>query len=102
MHHRWGMPFHTYIAACHSNTAIYIGVTGDLQKRMQQHASGQGGVHTSKYRIRKLVYVESYETLPEAIAREAKLKRWRRAWKNELIKEQNPTWADRTLDASFL
>ncbi|MDF1726945.1 MAG: GIY-YIG nuclease family protein [Sulfitobacter sp.] len=96
------MAFYTYISACRSNTAIYIGVTSDLHKRMAEHASGKGSVHTSKYRITKLVYAEAHETLEEAIARERKLKRWRRPWKDELITSQNPTWADLSMDSSFL
>lgn len=96
------MAFYTYIATCQSNTAIYIGVTGDLRKRMAEHRSGLGSVHTAKYRIRKLVYYEAHETLPEAIARERKLKRWRRAWKDALIKEINPNWSDLIMDTSFL
>ena len=74
------MAFHTYVLSCNSNTAIYIGVTGNLQQRAGQHRSGKGGVHTAKYRIRKLVYFETHDTLGEAIARERKLKRWPRAW----------------------
>ena len=96
------MAFFIYIAACNSNTAIYIGVAGDLQKRMAEHASGCGSVHTSKYRIRKLVYFEAHETLPEAILRERKLKRWRRAWKDELIETYNPQWSDLIMEVSFL
>ena len=96
------MAFFTYIAACNSNTAIYIGVTGELKQRMAEHRSGQGAVHTAKYQIRKLVYFEIHETLHEAIARERKLKRWRREWKNSLIKENNPNWSDLIMEASFL
>ncbi|WP_417210727.1 GIY-YIG nuclease family protein [Antarctobacter sp.] len=96
------MAFYTYIAACNANTAIYIGVTGDLHKRMMEHHSGQGSVHTSRYRIRKLVYYEAHESLPDAIARERKLKRWRRSWKDALIQEINPNWSDLIMDTSFL
>jgi len=96
------MAFYTYIMACKSNTAIYIGVTSDLQLRAEQHRLGKGGTHTAKYKIRKLVYFEVYETLPEALAREKKLKRWRRNWKNDLIAKQNPMWADLAMEASFL
>ncbi|MBQ2261895.1 MAG: GIY-YIG nuclease family protein [Loktanella sp.] len=96
------MAFYTYIASCNSNTAIYIGVSGDLFKRMSEHHSSQGSVHTARYRIRKLVYFETYATLPDAIARERKLKRWRRDWKNALIKENNPNWSDLIMEASFL
>jgi putative endonuclease len=96
------MAFYTYIMACQSNTAIYIGVTGDLRARVYQHMLGHGSVHTSKYRIRKLVYFEAHESLPEAIARERKLKRWRRDWKNTLINENNPNWSDLAMEVSFL
>ena len=96
------MAFHTYVLSCNSNTAIYIGVTGNLQQRAGQHRSGKGGVHTAKYRIRKLVYFETHDTLGEAIARERKLKRWPRAWKDALIAEVNPGWRDLAMEASFL
>ena len=96
------MAFYTYIMACNSNTAIYIGVASNLQLRVAQHRLGKGGTHTAKYNIRKLVYFEVYETLPEALAREKKLKRWRRGWKNDLIAKQNPMWADLAMEASFL
>ncbi len=97
-----GMAFYTYIAACKSNTAIYIGVTGDLLKRMSEHKFGLGSTHTAKYRIRKLVYFETHEALPDAISREKKLKRWRRNWKDALINEQNPNWSDLIMEVSFL
>lgn len=96
------MAFYTYIMSCASNTAIYIGVTGNLLKRVAEHKSGFGSEHTSKYRIRKLVYFEVHETLPEAIARERQLKRWRRVWKDELIAKTNPRWSDLTMEVSFL
>jgi putative endonuclease len=97
----WGMPFYTYIAACKSRSAIYIGVTSDLQRRMAQHKTGFGSDHTRRYRIRDLMYFEVHETLPEAIARERKIKRWRRDWKDDLIRKQNPQWRDLTMEVSF-
>ena len=41
-----------------------------------------------------LVWYEHYERIDEAIAREKMLKRWRRAWKIELIEAFNPHWRD--------
>jgi len=41
-----------------------------------------------------LVYLESYENVWEAIAREKQLKKWRRAWKIKLIESDNPNWED--------
>ncbi len=96
------MAFYTYIMSCASNTAIYIGVTGNLLERVAQHKTGMGSRHTGKYRIRKLVYFEVHESLGEAILRERKLKRWRRDWKNNLIAKHNPKWSDLTMEVSFL
>ncbi|MEM9351230.1 MAG: GIY-YIG nuclease family protein [Pseudomonadota bacterium] len=96
------MAFYTYIVACKARTAIYIGVTGDLHKRMVEQKSGFGSEHTRRYRIRDLVYFEVHEELAQAIARERKLKRWRRAWKDDRIKEYNPRWHDLTMEVSFL
>jgi putative endonuclease len=41
-----------------------------------------------------LVYYEEYSSVMEARAREATLKRWRRAWKIQSIDEFNPDWRD--------
>jgi len=41
-----------------------------------------------------LVYVERYEHIEEAIAREKQLKRWSRKKKDILIGRVNPTWKD--------
>ncbi|MDU8945111.1 GIY-YIG nuclease family protein [Ovoidimarina sediminis] len=96
------MAYHVYILSCASNTAIYIGSTQDLPQRLEQHRSGAGGTHTAKYRIRKLVHLETYGTRAEALERERKLKRWRRAWKNDLIAAANPGWRDLSMERSFL
>lgn len=96
------MAFHVYIMACASNTAIYVGATSHLHDRVFQHKSGEGSLHTSKYRIRKLVYFEEHETLATAVQRERRLKRWNRAWKNQLIETHNPNWADLAMETSFI
>ena len=49
---------------------------------------------TKTYGIVMLVYYEEYSSILEARAREATLKRWRRAWKMELIDKFNPDWRD--------
>jgi len=41
-----------------------------------------------------VVYIEFLGTMPEAIQREKQLKKWRRAWKVELIERTNPQWRD--------
>lgn len=94
----FGMPHFTYILASRSGKAIYIGATNDLRKRVTQHCSGQGSAHTAKYNIHRLVYFEEHETAEVAYQREHKLKRWKRAWKDQLIQERNPNWSDLVME----
>jgi putative endonuclease len=39
-----------------------------------------------------LVHAEHYERIDEAIARKKAIKKWRRAWKLQLIERGNPDW----------
>ena len=41
-----------------------------------------------------LVYLEQYDSVEQAILREKQLKKWNRAWKVQLIEEDNPNWDD--------
>jgi putative endonuclease len=82
-----------YILASATGRALYIGITTDLARRMDEHRSGKVA-HTSKYRINRLIFVEWHETAPDAIAREKQLKGWRRSKKIALINRSNPDWRD--------
>jgi len=75
-------------------SAIYTGVTADLARRTWQHREGIGSHFAKRYEIRILVYAERHETIDTAIAREKAIKKWRRAWKIELIEHANPDWLD--------
>ena len=75
-------------------TVYYIGVTVDLVTRIHQHRNGEGSMFTKKYQCTDLIYYEPYGRIEEAIAREKELKKWKRAWKEALIKEKNPTLKD--------
>jgi beta-xylosidase len=46
------------------------------------------------YGLRRLVYVEEYPTIQEAIAREKAMKAWKRIWKTDRISAANPNWLD--------
>jgi len=83
-----------YILASRRNGTLYIGVTNSLQRRLAEHRDGIGSLLVKKYCIHRLVYVESYAQVEEAIAREKQLKRWKRDWKIELIERDNPEWRD--------
>ena len=83
-----------YILASQRNGTLYIGVTSDLAQRLAQHRSGQFGGFTAAYQVHLLVYAEFHATMPEAILREKRIKKWNRAWKLRLIEEANPDWLD--------
>ncbi|WP_296722072.1 GIY-YIG nuclease family protein [Erythrobacter sp.] len=73
---------------------LYLGVTSDIARRVTQHREGKGGAFTSRYKCKRLVFVEHYPSIEEAIAREKAMKAWRRMWKIEAIEAQNPGWDD--------
>jgi putative endonuclease len=73
---------------------LYIGVTNDLIRRVNEHKQGLAEGFTKKYRLHRLVYYEVYGTPYDAIQREKQLKHWNRVWKIRLIKSENPSWRD--------
>ena len=83
-----------YILASQRNGTLYIGVTADIVRRTWEHRTGLVDGFTREYGVHRLVYAEFHETMPDAIAREKRLKKWRRAWKLELIEKDNPSWRD--------
>jgi putative endonuclease len=91
-----------YITTNKINTTLYIGVTGNLPKRIYEHKNKVVGGFTEKYNVDKLVYFEQTEDVISALAREKQLKNWHRQWKINLINGFNPEWkdlADTLLDA---
>ena len=72
-------------------TTFYIGVTSNLHNRVIAHADGKGSAFTKKYNLKDLIYFEEFLDINQAIAREKQLKNWKKDWKIELIKNQNPT-----------
>jgi putative endonuclease len=87
-------PYFVYIMASARNGTLYIGVTNDLASRASQHRDGMVAGFTKRSGIKLLVYYESYEDVRDAIARETRLKKWKRRWKLELIESMNPEWRD--------
>lgn len=83
-----------YILSSRRNGTLYIGVTTDLIKRVWHHRNVSAEGFTSRYAVHKLVYYEFHPSIPDAIAREKRLKKWRRVWKRRIIEEQNPQWLD--------
>ena len=85
--------YHVYIMASNSRR-LYIGVTGDLSRRVHQHRAGEFQGFSKKYQMKHLVYVEATSDVQVAIHREKQLKGWLRAKKLKLIESLNPEWRD--------
>ncbi len=87
--------FYVYILASKRNGTLYVGMTSDLLRRIQEHSEGTYKTAFSyKYFVNTLVYYEAYGDPISAIQRKKLLKKWRRAWKLSLIERDNPEWKD--------
>ncbi len=83
------MAFYVYILASGRNGTLYIGMTDDLARRIEQHRGGSVPGLTRKYGVYVLVWFEVHETRDSAKMRERAMKKWNRAWKIALIEKSN-------------
>lgn len=84
-----------YILTNQYRTTLYIGVTNNIQRRLEQHYFDSQNAKKSfagKYNCIYLIYYEGFENAKDAINREKEIKKWRREKKNKLITEFNPKW----------
>jgi len=77
---------------------LYIGMSSDLYKRVFMHKSHRLESFSAQYEVDRLLYVESYDDVHKAIAREKQLKGWRRDRKIALFERVNPHWVDLAKD----
>ena len=73
---------------------LYVGVTNNLVRRIYEHKTNQVDSFTKEMGIHRLVYFEETNDVNEALAREKRLKKWRRDWKIKLIEDNNVDWND--------
>jgi putative endonuclease len=85
--------YYTYIMASRSHT-LYVGVKGNLHKRVFQHKWREHDGFTERYNCDRLVWFECHEEVGRAITREKELTGWRRQKKIALVEALNPTWQD--------
>jgi putative endonuclease len=83
-----------YILASQENGTLYIGVTNDVARRVDEHKANTAKSFTQRYHVHNLVYYEVFASPEEAIHREKNMKAWKRLWKLRLINEANPEWRD--------
>ena len=88
---------YVYIMASISRV-LYIGVTNDLRRRVEEHKAGAVQGFTKRYNVNRLVHFEATEDVRAALEREKELKMWRRSKKIALIEKENPGWRDLSLE----
>ena len=89
------MTYFVYILTNKRNGTLYTGITNNIRRRTLEHKSeinGQG--FTKTYQVKTLVYFEEHSDVSVAIAREKRLKKWKRIWKIRLIEKNNYEWKD--------
>ena len=91
-------PGFVYILASKPNGTLYVGSTTDLARRINEHRRGEGSTFVAEHSVTRLVYAERHDAVRDAVERERRVKKWNRAWKLRLIREQNPTWRDLSAD----
>jgi len=87
--------FYVYIITNTYRTTFYIGVTNNLNRRLQEHIKNietTNKTFAAKYNLKYLVYYQQFGWVQQAIAREKELKGWRREKKLNLIRVFNPTF----------
>ena len=71
---RLDMAYYVYIITNKKRGTLYIGVTNNILRRIYEHKNELTGGFTKQYKLHKLVYVEEFEQIVEAITREKQLK----------------------------
>ncbi len=84
---------YTYIMTNAHHNVLYVGVTSDLEQRMERHAAHFfKNSFTARYNCEQLVYLERHPSINEAILRERQIKKYSRKKKEALINALNPDW----------
>jgi putative endonuclease len=90
-----------YLLASRRNGTLYVGVTSNLMQRLAQHRTEAFGGFTADHNVKMLVWFEQHAIMESAIIREKQIKKWRRAWKLDLIEQSNPEWDDLAISLGF-
>ncbi len=84
--------YYVYILTNKRKTTLYVGVTNNISRRLDEHRKGINNGFSKRYKTHYLVYYETFSNIIEAIDREKKIKKWRREKKDALIATMNPGW----------
>jgi putative endonuclease len=86
--------YYTYILSNTNHKVLYIGMTNDLIRRVNEHKNKVIKGFTYKYNVDKLVYFEIFDFVELAISREKQLKAYSRTKKEALVSGFNSDWID--------
>jgi len=86
--------YYIYIISNWNHNVFYTGFTNDLERRIREHKIGLYDGFSKKYKCNQLLYYELYHNMTDAFHREKQIKKYRRAWKLNLIVTQNPNLND--------
>ena len=86
--------YRVYILTNRRRTTLYIGMTNNITRRLGQHRCGEMEGFTHRYHLNRLVWIEQFRNVNDAIACEKKLKGWHRSRKVALVEQTNPRWLD--------
>ena len=90
-----------YILASRRTGALYTGVTSNLFQRLHQHREGLIDGISKARGANRLMWYEVHDMMDSAIAREKRIKAWKRQWRINLIEASNPDWRDLAIDLGF-
>ena len=85
---------YVYILSSRTHSVLYTGVTNDIARRIYEHQEESIDGFSKEYKIKKLVFVEYFNDIRDAIAAEKTMKAWSRKKKDALINKLNPEWKD--------
>jgi putative endonuclease len=89
------MPWSTYIVRCRDGS-LYVGISTDVAQRIAKHNDGKGAAYTRSHRPVTLVWCEKAASESLARKREAEIKKWTKAKKEELVSTSRPRRRSRT------
>jgi putative endonuclease len=77
--------FYIYLLRC-KDRSLYCGSTNNLANRLNLHNAGLGSAYVRSRGGGEIVYSEKFRTRGKALRREAEIKKWPKAKKEQLVK----------------
>ena len=76
--------WYVYILRC-ADESLYVGISNDIQARIERHNAGKGAAYTRSHRPVVLIWSERAKNESAAKKREAEIKSWTRKAKLKFL-----------------